>query len=50
MSAYDAVDGPSSLASKCCRLVASKPERFKEVRPGNETAFGVLRIGEDTTT
>src|SRR5262245_52493671 len=41
MSANDAVDGASSAASKCYRLVASKPERFKEVRPGNETAFGV---------
>src|SRR5262249_39541214 len=35
MSAYDAVDGASSAASKCYRLVASKPKRFKEVRPGN---------------
>src|SRR5262245_6808225 len=43
MSANDAVDGASSAASKCYRLVASKPERFKEVRPGNETAFGVLK-------
>src|SRR5262245_532662 len=43
MSAFDAVDGASSAASKCYRLVASKPERFKEVRPGNETAFGVLK-------
>src|SRR5262245_2271103 len=43
MSANDAVDGASSAALKCYRLVASKPERFKEVRPGNETAFGVLK-------
>jgi RNA-directed DNA polymerase len=26
----------SSAASKCYRLVASKPERFNEVRPGND--------------
>jgi len=32
----DAVDGAHSAASKCYRLVASKPERFKEVRPGND--------------
>ena len=43
MSAFDAVDGASSATSKWYRLVASKPERFKEVRPGNETAFGVLK-------
>src|SRR5262249_18238439 len=43
MSAFDAVDGASSAASKWYRLVASKPERFKEVRPGNETAFEVLK-------
>src|SRR5262249_36451823 len=43
MSAFDVVDGASSATSKCYRLVASKPERFKEVRPGNETAFGVLK-------
>src|SRR5499433_388345 len=42
MSVYDAVDGASSAASKWYRLVASKPERFKEVRPGNETAFEVF--------
>ena len=36
MSAFDAVDGAHSAASKCYRLVASKPERFKEVRPGND--------------
>src|SRR5262245_54454178 len=34
--ADDAVDGACSAASKCHRLVASKPERFKEVRPGND--------------
>src|SRR5262249_39690861 len=43
MSVYDAVDGASSAASKWYRLVASKPERFKEVRPGNETAFEGLK-------
>ena len=31
-----------SAASKCHRLVASKPERFKEVRPGNDD--GVLKF------
>jgi hypothetical protein len=36
MSAYDAVDGARSAASKCHRPVASKPERFKEVRQGND--------------
>jgi hypothetical protein len=35
-TANDAVDGACSAASKCHRLVASKPERFKEVRPGND--------------
>ena len=33
--ANDAVDGASSAASKCYRLVASKPSD-KEVRPGND--------------
>src|SRR5215813_11566135 len=42
MSANDAVDCARSAASKCYRLVASKPERFKEVRPGNDD--GVLRF------
>src|SRR5215471_6338546 len=42
MSAYDAVDGARSAASKCYKLVASKPERFKEVRPGNDD--GVLKF------
>src|SRR5215469_4062114 len=42
MSAFDAVDGAYSAASKCHRLVASKPERFKEVRPGNDD--GVLKF------
>jgi hypothetical protein len=42
MSAFDAVDGARSAASKCYRLVASKPERFKEVRPGNDD--GVLKF------
>jgi hypothetical protein len=41
MSAFDVVDGASSAASKCYRLIASKPERFKEVRPGND---GVLKF------
>ena len=36
MPPTDAVDGACSAASKCHRLVASKPERFKEVRPGND--------------
>ena len=36
VSANDAVDGACSAASKCHRLVASKPEQFKEVRPGND--------------
>ena len=36
LSAFDAVDGACSAASKCHRLVASKPEQFKEVRPGND--------------
>jgi hypothetical protein len=40
MSANDAVDGARSAAPKCYRLVASMPERFKEVRPGNDD--GVL--------
>src|SRR5262249_2460076 len=40
MSANDAVDGARSAASKCYRLVASKSERFKEVRPGKDD--GVL--------
>jgi putative ABC transport system substrate-binding protein len=31
----DAVDGAHSAASKCHRLVASKPERFKVRRPGD---------------
>ncbi len=36
MSAFDALDGARSAASKCYRMVASKPERLKEVRPGND--------------
>ena len=35
-AANDAVDGARSAASKCYRLVTSKPERFKEVRSGND--------------
>ena len=42
MSAFDAVDGASSAASNY-RLVRSKQKLFKEVRPGNETAFEVLK-------
>src|SRR5262249_30610197 len=42
-SAFDAVDGASSAASKWYRMIASKPERFKEVRPGNEMAFEVFK-------
>jgi hypothetical protein len=42
MSANDAVDGARSAASKCYRLVASKPERLKEVRPGNDD--GVVKF------
>jgi hypothetical protein len=30
------MDGAHSAASKCYRVVASKLERFKEVRPGND--------------
>jgi hypothetical protein len=36
IDAIDALDGARSAASKCYRLVASKPERIKEVRPGND--------------
>ena len=43
MSVSDAVDGASSQASKWYRLIASKPERFKEVRPGNGMAFEVFK-------
>jgi hypothetical protein len=43
MSAFDAVDGAPSAASKCYRVVASKPERFKEVRPGKVMAFEVFK-------
>jgi hypothetical protein len=43
MSANDAVDGASSAASKWYRMAVSKPERFKEVRPGNEMAFEVFK-------
>src|SRR5262249_6557923 len=39
----DAVDGASSAASKWYRMIASKPERFKEVMPGNEMAFEVFK-------
>src|SRR5262249_25726159 len=45
MSANDAVDGARSAASKCYKLVASKPGRFKEVRPGNDD--GVLKFGRN---
>src|SRR5215813_1419592 len=43
MSAFDAVDGASSAASKWYRMIASKPERFKELMPGNEIAFEVFK-------
>jgi hypothetical protein len=36
MSAFDAVDGAPSAASKCYRVVALKRKRMKEVRPGND--------------
>src|SRR5262249_20574431 len=42
MSAFDAVDGASSAASKWYRMFASK-KRFKEVMPGNEMAFEVFK-------
>src|SRR5262245_2412703 len=42
MSAFDAVDGAHSEASKCyCGRVETK--EFKEVRPGNETTFEVFK-------
>ena len=48
MSAFDAGDGARSAASKCYRLVASTPERFKEVRPGNDDGVWSFEgIGED---
>ena len=43
MSAFDAVDGAPSAASKCYRVVALKRARLKEVRPGNEAAFEILK-------
>src|SRR6516162_6136649 len=43
MSAYDAVDGACPAALKCYRLVASKPERFKEVRPGDDDVLTFWR-------
>ena len=43
MSAFDAVDGASSATSKWYRMAVSKPEQFKEVRPGNGMAFEVLK-------
>ena len=43
MSAFDAVDGARSAASKCYRVVALKRARLKEVRRGNETAFEILK-------
>jgi hypothetical protein len=36
MSAFDAVDGARSGASKCYRLAGSNPERLKEVISGND--------------
>jgi hypothetical protein len=41
--ANDAVDGASSAASKCYRLVASKPSDLKEVRPGNDDVKELAR-------
>src|SRR5262249_21658647 len=43
MSAFDAVDGASSAGSTWYRMISAKPERFKEVRPGNEMAFEVFK-------
>ena len=43
MSAFDAVDGAPFATSKCYRVVALKRARLKEVRPGNETAFEILK-------
>ena len=43
VSAFDAVDGAPSAASKCYRVVALKRARLKEVRPGNEAAFEILK-------
>src|SRR5262249_22902460 len=43
MFSFYAVDGARSAASKWDRMIASKPERFKEVRPGNEMAFEVFK-------
>src|SRR5262245_14649917 len=43
MFAFDAVDGAPSAASKCDRVVGLKRARLKAVRPGNETAFEVLK-------
>src|SRR5262249_4207898 len=43
MSAYDAVDGACPAALKRYRLVASKPERFKEVRPGDDDVLTFWR-------
>jgi hypothetical protein len=43
MSAFDAVDGARSEASKCYTVVVLKQARLKEVRPGDETAFEVLK-------
>jgi len=42
MSAFDAVDGAPSEASKCHWVVTSG-ESDKEVKPGNATAFEVLK-------
>ena len=37
------LDGARSAASKCYKVVALKRASLKEVRPGNETAFEVLK-------
>src|SRR5262245_65385763 len=42
MSAFGAVDGAPSAASKCYSVVALKRARVKEVS-GNETAFEILK-------
>jgi hypothetical protein len=47
MSAFDAVDGARSAHRSAIDLVASKPERFKEVRQATTVAFEVEGIGED---
>jgi hypothetical protein len=43
MSAFDAVDGASSAASKCYRLVRSKPERIARRRNADKVDPGIGR-------